>query len=104
MIANLYNDESTASRVLDLIARCAPRLMRCGGGPLTQEPEHKRWRHTPEERARILELGRLGTLSPTQIAKHVGSTQAAVRKMLLKHGIQPVRKRQFLDTRQNQHA
>lgn len=90
MIANLYTDESPAARMLDMIARCAPRLMRCGGGALSREESHGhgRSRHTPEQIERIIALGRQNKLSATQIAHIVGSNQAATRKILEKHGIQ----------------
>lgn len=32
-----FNEDSTASRMLALIERCAPRMMRCGGGGITQQ-------------------------------------------------------------------
>lgn len=89
MIANLYTDESPAARMLDMIARCAPRLMRCGGGALSSEESHggTRSRHTPEQIARIVALGREQRLNATQIAREVGSTQSATQKILEKHGI-----------------
>lgn len=89
MIANLYSGESAASRMLDMIARCAPRMLRCGGGALSSEESHggTRSRHTPEQVARILALGREQRLNATQIARVVGSTQSATSKILEKHGI-----------------
>lgn len=89
MIANLYTDESPAARMLDMIARCAPRMMRCGGGALSREESHggTRSRHTPEQIARIVALGRERKLNATLIAKAVGSTQSATQKILEKHGI-----------------
>jgi len=75
--------------MLDLIERCAPKLMRAGGGPLIEEQSQggPRIRHTPEQVARILELGREQKLTATQIAREVGSTQSATHKILEKHGI-----------------
>lgn len=89
MIANLYAEETAASRMLDMIARCAPRLMRCGGGALQGEEQHGREhsKHTPEQIARIVALGREQRLSATDIARECGSTQSATQKILEKHGI-----------------
>ena len=72
-----------------MIARCAPKLMRCGGGALQGEETHghARSRHTPEQIARIVALGREQKLSATLIARECGSTQSATQKILEKHGI-----------------
>jgi hypothetical protein len=57
MIANLYADESPAARMLDLIARKAPLLMRVGGGALAQEKDVCRatpHAMSPHKRARAI--------------------------------------------------
>lgn len=101
MIANLYNDESPAARMLDMIARCAPKLMRAGGGALTRDyPERckdggdTRWddrakwvRTTPDQRAHILALAREGTHSEAEIVKLTGVKQSAVNKLLARECI-----------------
>lgn len=101
MIANIYAEESPASRMLDMIARCAPKLMRAGGGAITKDyPERckdagaKQWdnrakwtRTTPEQRAHILALARTGTHSEIEIVKLTGAKQSAVNKLLTREGI-----------------
>ena len=85
-----YNDQSTASRMLDLVARHCPRLMRQGGGALSKEELHDKDankggpRISAETRARILAIARQGKLSPTQIARECGTTQSTVRSLLVR--------------------
>ena len=89
MISHLYSDDSPAARMLDLIARHAPRLMRCGGGSLPREQmDHvTRARTSPELVACIVALGREGRLNVTQIAREVSSTQSVAFKILARHGL-----------------
>ena len=106
MIANLYTEESPASRMLDMIARCAPRLMRCGGGPLQREDsqEFGRLKHTPRQVETILALGRTGKFSATEIAVRVGSNQTATRKVLMRHGVRLPDGRAMRGTKQQRRA
>jgi len=106
MIANLFREESDGSRILDLVARHCPRLMRCGGGALSSEEAHggTRSRHTPEQIARIVALGREQKLNATQIAKEVGSTQSATQKILEKHGVRAPDGRAMRVSKRRAHA
>jgi len=101
MIANIYAEESPASRMLDMIARCAPKLMRAGGGALTRDyPERckdggdTRWdnrakwvRTTPDQRAHVLALARAGHMSEIEICRETGVKQSAVNKLLARECI-----------------
>ena len=90
MIANLYNDDSIATRMLSLIERCAPKLMRSGGGALSREQsqiEH-RPRMSPDQRETALRLARTGRYTGTEIAGMVGTSQSAICKLLAKHGVE----------------
>lgn len=92
MIANIHAEESTASRCLDLIARCAPRMMKVGGGALCAEVGERGIKRGPasmsdEQRAKALVMGREGNLTATEIAHVLGSTQSAICNHLKRHGV-----------------
>ncbi len=93
-----YNDDSTASRMLDMVARGGPRLMRTGGGAISSEQvahggTKSGARISSETRARILVLGRNGDLSPSEIARKLGTTQSTVRNLLTREGVEIVNKK-----------
>lgn len=79
--------------MLDLVARHAPRLMRCGGGALSCEelrPTDSTKggpRISAETRAKILVMAREGKLSPTAIARLCGTTQSTVRSLLIREDV-----------------
>lgn len=85
----IYDRDSIAERCLALIEKHAPRFMRCGGGslPRDQQRMQKENRLRPEQKARIIELGRAGLLTGTEIAREVGATQSSTHKLLRKHGL-----------------
>lgn len=88
-----YNDDSTASRMLDLVYRHAPRLIRCGGGALSREEIRSLDankggpRISAETRAKILAVAREGKLSATAIARQCGTTQSTVRSLLIREDV-----------------
>jgi hypothetical protein len=88
-----YNDQSTASRMLDLVARHCPRLMRCCGGSLSGEEIRGKDsnkggpRISAETRAKILAVAREGKLSATAIARQCGTTQSTVRSLLIREDV-----------------
>lgn len=90
MIANLYNEESPAAQMLAMIERCAPILMRAGGGALSREQSQiaHRPRMSPEQKDTVLRLARTGRYNGTEIADMVGTSQSAVCKLLAKHGVE----------------
>lgn len=87
----IYDRDSIEERCVALIARCAPRFMLIGGGALSADHKGSQVanRLRPEQKARILELGREGKLNGTQIARACGATQSSTHKWLRKHGIAP---------------
>lgn len=101
MIANIYNEESAASRMLDMVARCAPKLMKAGGGALSREYADrcrsegaKQWdnrapwvRTTPEQRAHVVALARAGHMSEIEICQKTGVKQSAVNKLIRNEGL-----------------
>jgi hypothetical protein len=96
-----FADESAATRIMRMIERHCPRLMRTGGGALsrdcalrtrsdgsTQWDDMGRWRRvTPEQRAHIIGLGRAGLMTRRQIREATGATQSSVYKILDAEGI-----------------
>ncbi len=84
-----FADESAATRIMRMIERHCPRLMRQGGGALSRETMDcaTRIRTKPELVARIVALGSQQRLNVTEIAREVGSTQSVVFKILAKHGL-----------------
>ncbi len=85
MIRALNFEESPVSRMLGLIERRAPVLLRIGGAPLSREC---RITLTPAQRAKIVALARGGELSGTDIARAIGTRQSTVQKILRQEGIQ----------------
>ena len=94
-IATFY-DESPATRIMRLVERHCPRLMREGGGALSadctprgsQFGDTGAWlRVTPEQRSHILALGRAGLMTRRQIREATGATQSSVYKILDAEGI-----------------
>ena len=77
---------SGISQLLDLVARKAPILMRCGGGPLAQEHETGRGQLSAWKREEALSLARAG-LNGTEIALRVGATQSQICKLLHRSGV-----------------
>lgn len=91
-----FADESPATRIMRLVERHCPRLMRTGGGALSadctprgsQFGDTGAWlRVTPEQRAHILALGRAGLMTRRQIREATGATQSSVYKILDAEGI-----------------
>ena len=92
----LNYEESAARRMLDLVERHCPRLMRCGGGGLTRTTHEvgKQGRAMPEAaKVRALALGREGRLNATQIGRLLGHSQSSICKLLKRHGITPAKGR-----------
>lgn len=79
-------EESAVSRMLKLIERHAPRLMREGGGALRGEAVAPR-KLTEDQRAKIMGLGRAGKMTALEIAHAVGCRQAAAWQALHRAGI-----------------
>ncbi len=79
------SDGSSIARMLDLIERRAPQMMRAGGGALSQEtvPEIT----TPETAAKICELAADGSRSYAELARLSGSTPGRVRSVLINRGV-----------------
>lgn len=94
-ILNLDREESFEQRIGGWLEAGCLRLMRAGGGPLSQEhPERQRTElgrrvrlTTPEQDAEILRFGRAGKLTGTQIAHAVGVRPNLVRNRLVAAGI-----------------
>lgn len=80
----------SARRCLELIARCAPRFLRAGGGPL-ESPYWERLGMNEELVARVLELRGRG-LGYDRIAQEVGRSYTTVRRACIAAG-EPVRTR-----------
>lgn len=79
-------DESPTSRCLSLIARCAPRMMKAGGGALSQEMDESHANPvSPKEARRFLKMAQSG-MSSRKIAREVGRTQPCVIKHLRRLG------------------
>jgi hypothetical protein len=94
-IANLDREPSMMDRIFEMMERHCPRLMKSGGGHLSQDfPDRhahslgcKTRMTTPEQDARILALAREGKLSAKQISIEVGTTASVVRGRLTRAGI-----------------
>jgi hypothetical protein len=82
------DNESPAARILDLVARCAPKLMRAGGGSLSRELIYIAHYNpmTDEQRTEALALAKLGVMTATEIARRVGSSQSSIRKFVTYRG------------------
>ena len=92
-IATFY-DESPATRIMRLVERHCPRLMREGGGSLRRECEtsirvyRNNWKRvTKEERALILALGREGMPRKQICAEAKGVSQTSVYRILESAGV-----------------
>lgn len=82
------NCDSTASRMLDLVARHCPRLMREGGGPLGRDYECKPpTATTPELIARIRALAAEKPRQIAEIADLAGIGANHARSIMLRYGI-----------------
>lgn len=79
----------TARICLDMIARCAPKFMRQGGGGITsdQPQAYKENRTTKATKAKILRLARTGKYDSKAIAIKAGTTQSVAWKLVHKAGI-----------------
>lgn len=98
MIANVFHEESVATRMLDMVARCAPKLMRAGGGALSKECA-RRFRTAgptfwdnpkplkPEKLAKIIALARAGKTCEAEICRITGATQSVINKLIHAQGI-----------------
>jgi DNA-directed RNA polymerase specialized sigma24 family protein len=84
MISHLFDSDTTAQRCLDLIARHAPRLMRCGGGGLSTDGAMIKL--TPERRRTIVALRRSGWRT-RDIAKRVVCAQPTVSRVCREAGL-----------------
>lgn len=86
----LYEEDSFEHRMLEMVARHAPRLIRAGGGPLAREAAPRAThphKMTVVKRERAMELARTGKYTGTQIAEMIGATQSAVFKHMRRCGI-----------------
>lgn len=98
-----FEDESAATRIMRLIERHAPRLMKQGGGALVRDydnctrsdgativRERSKWRRlTPEQREHILALGRNGA-PRVQIVEETGICASTIYRILAEEGIKIV--------------
>lgn len=84
--------DTTAWRCLDLIARNAPRFMRCGGGPLEQQAQ--RGELTRDKQREILRLRR-AKMRPALIAARVKLSVMTVWKVCRRAGLNRKRARDF---------
>lgn len=101
MIANIFRDDSFETQMLDMVARCGPKLMKAGGGALSREYSDrcrsegaKQWdnrapwvRTTPDQRAHVLALARAGHMSEIEICRETGVKQSAVNKLIRNEGL-----------------
>jgi AraC-like DNA-binding protein len=76
--------DTTAQRCMDLIARRAPEMMRCGGGGLSTDGAMIKL--TPAKRRLIVELRR-AKWRTIDIAKHVDCAQPTVSRVCREAGI-----------------
>jgi len=83
MIYNLDREDSPIERMLDMVARHGPRLMREGGGPLMGECLNSGRRASPETIAMFRKMSAEG-LSGAAISRATGWSQNAVAKQLRK--------------------
>jgi hypothetical protein len=83
---SFYDQEPNASVLLGLIERNAPRLMRAGGGALTQDCQNMVHPLTQESRATIISAAAWAPSIPS-IERLVGYSGATVRKVLREAGL-----------------
>ncbi len=90
-----YGSEGEAKRILAMVARCAPRLMRAGGGPLEGDVPN-RGQAVPEGiKASVVQLRTGSVLTVQAIAEVVGYSRATVENICRAAGIRrrPVMKK-----------
>jgi len=83
------NDESPIQRILALVERHAPRMMRAGGGGLSRNfQSHPPTPTTPEliARVRVIAAERPRTINDIAILAGIGPNHA--RTLMIRHGIQ----------------
>lgn len=79
-MTTLYEDSPIAN-LLAMVERCAPKMMRCGGGSLEQNTNHRKAGSvTPEMKQRIVEMARSGA-KWRDIADAVGVSQGYAWKV-----------------------
>lgn len=83
LIPNLDSEDSPITRILDLVYRHGPRLMRQGGGPLQGEFLKSGRRISAETIAKFHQMHAEGK-SGVEIARATGWSQNAVAKNLRK--------------------
>ena len=95
-----FQDESAATRVMRLIERHCPRLMKAGGGALVgdcdnrtrsenaaQWANRRAWRRlTAEQREHVLALGRAGKCRK-EIVAETGICASSVYRLLASEGV-----------------
>lgn len=89
-IANLDREEGLGARLLAMIERNAPRLMKEGGGAIRREIQKCGQALTKEQRAKIITMAQSPlNYSQGQIAVAVGCAHGTACKYLRKMGIAP---------------